>query len=77
VQDPSGAIIRLDPREGTYVQTNQRDFVEPGNARSAARWRGAVDELHNLGLVEDRDRNGEVFYVTDAGYRAGNLLRTM
>lgn len=75
VQDPGGVIMRLGTMGGTHVQTNQRGFVEAGNIRSAARWRGAVDELHKLGLVEDRAGKGEVFFVTDAGYRAADLLR--
>ena len=75
VQDPGGVIMRLGTLGGTHVQTNQRTFVESGNVRSAARWRGAVDELHNLGLVEDRAGKGEVFFVTDAGYRIGDLLK--
>ncbi len=76
-QDPGGVIIRLGVMGGTQVQTNQRGFVEAGNIRSAARWRGAVDELHNLGLVEDRAGKGEVFFVTDAGYRVGDLLKAV
>lgn len=77
VQDPTGAIMRLGTLEGMRVQTNQRGFVKSGNVRSAARWRGVVDELHNLGLVEDRAGKGEVFFVTDAGYRVGDLLRAV
>jgi hypothetical protein len=73
--DPAGVIMRLGTMGGTHVQTNQRDFVEPGNVRSAAQWRGVVDELHNHGLVEDRAGKGEVFFVTDAGYRVGDLVR--
>ena len=75
-QDAHGVIMRLGTMGGTHVQTNNRNFVETGNTRSAARWRGAVDELHHLGLVEDRTGKGEVFFVTDAGYRSADLLRT-
>ncbi|CUS37658.1 DUF4062 domain-containing protein [Candidatus Nitrospira nitrificans] len=74
LQDANGAIMRLTTMDGAHVQTNGRDFVEPGSARSAARWRGAVDELHGLGLSEDRTGKGEVFFVTDAGYHVGSLL---
>jgi hypothetical protein len=74
-QDPSGVIMKLSTMGGDYVQTNDREFVEQGNRRSEARWRGAVDELHALGLVEDRAGKGEVFFVTDGGYGAGDLLK--
>jgi hypothetical protein len=56
------------------VQTNGKSFTDPSNARSEARGRGAVKELQSLGLVEDRSYKGEVFSVTDAGYRVAELL---
>lgn len=74
VQDPQGVIMRLGTMGGDLVQTHGRSFVEHGKPRSEARWRGAVDELHQSGLVEDRGGKGEVFFVTDAGYQAADLL---
>jgi hypothetical protein len=61
--------------EGMHVGTNRRNFVEHGNAKSDARWRGAVDELHDLGLIEERAGKGELFFVTDAGYQAADRLK--
>ncbi len=75
VQDAGGTIMSLATIGGDHVATNGRDFVETGNARSAALWRGAVDELEGLGLIEDRTGKGELYFVTDAGYRIGDLLR--
>lgn len=75
VKDPGGAIMRLGTMGGTHVQTNGRDFVERGNVRSAAQWRGAVDELHDLGLIEDRAGKGEVFFVANLGYGVADLLK--
>jgi hypothetical protein len=40
-----------------------------------AQWRGAVAELSKLGLLEDRMGEGEVFFVTDEGYRVADLLK--
>lgn len=73
--DPNGVIMRLGTMGGTHVQTNGRNFVELPDARSAAHWRGAVDELNNIGLVEDRAGKGEVFFVTDAGYQVADRLQ--
>jgi predicted transcriptional regulator len=39
-----------------------------------ARWRGAVDELYELGLLEDRGGKGEVFFVTNEGYEFAERL---
>jgi len=75
VQDDQGLIMRMSAHDGMDVKTHGRSFVEPGNARSAALWRGAVNELHNLGLVEDREGKGEFFFVTNPGYHASDLLK--
>jgi hypothetical protein len=74
-QDAHGVVLRVETMGGSEVETNGRDLVEPGNARSAAKWQGAIDELHALGLIEDRSHRGEVFNITDAGYRAADVLR--
>ena len=74
-QDANGVIMKLGTLSGSHVQTNKRNFVESDNPRSAVRWRGAVDELYRLDLIEDRAGKGEVFFVTDKGYRVADLLR--
>jgi hypothetical protein len=74
-QDPDGVVLRTETVSGSEVETNGRDLVEPGNARSAAKWRGAIDELHALGLLEDRSHRGEIFNITDAGYHTADALR--
>jgi len=73
-KDPSGVIMMYETLGGSYVHTNQREFVTPGDARSAARWRGAVRELEALRLVEDQTTKGEIFHVTEEGYRIADLV---
>jgi hypothetical protein len=73
-QDGTGTLLCLNTMGGSHVQTNGKSFTEPGNARLEARGRGVVKELQNLGLIEDRSYKGEVFSVTDAGYRVAELL---
>lgn len=72
--DPHGTVMRLATLGGTFVQANGREFVEGGDPRSEAQWRGAVDELQREGLVEDRTGKGELFFVTDRGYEAVDSL---
>lgn len=69
VRDKSGAIMRLQFIGGTSVRTNNREFIDANDPRTEARWRGAVDELAALKLVEDRAGKGEVFFVTHRGYQ--------
>lgn len=73
-KDSSGTILCLSVMGGSFVKSNGKAFTEGGNARSEARGRGAVRELAELGLIEDRSHKGEVFSVTDAGYRMADVL---
>ena len=75
-KDSQGVVMSLQMMNGTSVQTNGRSFVEGGNSRSGARWRGAVEELSRTGLVEDRGGKREVYFITDEGYRVAELLDT-
>jgi hypothetical protein len=71
----NGSILRIGGLDGTHVQTNNREFVEDDNARSEAKWRSAVDELHDSGLIEDRAGTGEMFFVTSPGYNASDSIQ--
>jgi hypothetical protein len=73
--DPQGTVMNLQMMAGCAVQTNNRGFIESGNARSEARWRSAVDELERTGLLEDRGGDHELFFVTGEGYRVADLLK--
>ena len=66
--------MRIGTLGGTLVQANGREFVELGDVRSEATWRGAVDELEREGQVEDRAGKGELFFVIDLGYEAVDNL---
>jgi len=74
-KDQQGLVMSSQTWEGSSVQTNGRNLVERGSSRSEAKWRGAVAELSNAGLLEDRAGEGELFFVTDEGYRIAKLLQ--
>lgn len=75
--DQSGTIMRLRMLGGTRVQTNGKQFVEPGDPRSEATWEDAVASLHSRGLIRDRGVKGEIFSLTSAGYElAGQLTQS-
>lgn len=73
--DRNGTVLVVETMGGTSVETNERNFVDRGNARSEARWRGVVRELVARSFLEQRDLNGEVFSITDEGYRVADLLQ--
>ena len=66
--DRDGHVLRIETMQGTLIQTNNRQFVEVGNARSQARWEAALEELISNGLLQDRGNQREVFGVTRKGY---------
>lgn len=72
-RDRVGAIMSILLADGTHVQTNGREFVEPNDLRSAAQWRAAVTELQRSGLIEDRAGEKKLFFLTDEGYKVADL----
>ncbi len=74
-QDKAGGVLRVLSSGGLTIQTNERNLVESQDSRNQARWEGALKELRNLGLLEDRGHKGTLFSVTDEGYRVADLLR--
>lgn len=75
VKDKGRCIMKNRTHDGTCIQTNGREFSNRGDPRSEAKWEGAVDELYHKGLIEDHAGKGEVFFVTDKGYRAADYLQ--
>jgi hypothetical protein len=73
-KDRNGTVLMTETMGGLSIETNGRDFVSKGNTRSEAQWRRAIRELAERGLLEQRDARGEVFSITDEGYRVGDLL---
>lgn len=73
-RDSQGVIVQSETMAGGSVGTNNRSFIQRGDARAHALWRGAVSELHRNGLIEDRVGKGQVFFLTDLGFRTVDLL---
>jgi hypothetical protein len=73
-QDEFGTVLCLESREGLTVQTHGINLVDSSDARTEAKWKASFRELVEHRLVEDRGSNGEVFSVTDKGYRIADLL---
>ena len=75
VADPNGIVMRIHHLGGLNVQANGKQFCQTGNARDEARWEATIEELENTGLIHDRGYKGEIYNVTDEGYRVADLLR--
>lgn len=73
-RDTNGSVMCIRVMAGLIVQTNGKQLAQMGDARSEARWRGAIEELVRCGLLEPRGHKGEVFGVTNDGYQLADRL---
>lgn len=74
-EDPHGSIIHARYLGGDEIQTNGKSFIEGNNPRSRAVWEGALKDLVNYALVEGLGYKGEIYQVTNEGYKVAELLK--
>ncbi len=74
-QDKNGIVLRVRTSSGLTIQTNGINFVDSPDPRTEAQWEGAIRQLRDNGLLQDRGYKGEVFSITDEGYRVADLVR--
>jgi serine/threonine protein kinase len=73
-KDSDGQVLKVRVMGGMIIQTHGKQFVERGNPRSEAAWEAAVDKLCVYGLLQERGYKGEVFAITNEGYRVADML---
>ena len=73
-KDRNGAVLATDTFGGFSIETKQKNLIEGHDARSEARGRRILRQLLDLGLLEQRDRDGNIFSITDEGFRVVDLL---
>jgi hypothetical protein len=73
--DAHGTILKIEAMDGMHISTHNTQFGEKGNPRLEAKWKAAVNQLVSLQLIEDRGYKGEVFVITDEGYRIADILK--
>jgi hypothetical protein len=66
-------VMMIESLQGLSVAANGREFTEPGNRRSEAKWKAAAQQLMAAGLLES-EGDGSLLPVTDLGYRIADLL---
>lgn len=73
--DPQGTILHVRTFDGTSISTNGRNLITDNEARTTAKWEGALRELIIGSLIRDRGAKGEVFALTNEGYELADLIR--
>lgn len=70
-----GLLLKLETLAGVEISAEGgENFVQERNARSEARWRRALNELVEGGLVEDRAGSDQMFWVTASGFDEADSL---
>lgn len=73
-QDQHGQILKTITSSGFFVQTNGKNLAARPDARTEAKWEGALRQLVENGLIDGGPR-GEIFTVTDRGYEIADIIR--
>jgi hypothetical protein len=74
-EDSQGLVLVHQALDGDTVLANRVNFAEGADARRAAAWRSAVAQLEFNMFIEDRGGKGQVYYVTDTGFRYAERLK--
>ena len=69
-----GTLTSIDAMGGLQVSANDVQLLEEHTPRADAQARAAIQELVSAGYIEDRAGSRELYFVTDAGFRAADAL---
>lgn len=74
-KNSDGYILYLQYMGGATVQAAGRNFINPeNNPREEARWKAALNELLDRGLLEAVGDKGETFRLTKLGYEVADEI---
>jgi hypothetical protein len=71
----SGAVMHVKYDGGFQYLVDGEPLIQEDTARARIRWKEAFDRLMRYGLLQDVDRNCEVFHLTSKGYEAAEQIR--
>ena len=60
----NGIILKVPSFGGLHITTNNKDFGERRNPRSEAKWKQAIRDLLDRGLIQDKTGEDKIFEVT-------------
>lgn len=73
-RDKHGTILFVRYKGGTDLQTNEKNLIEANSPKEVAKWEGALRELIDHDLVIERGSKGEVFELSNEGYKLADLI---
>lgn len=69
IKDSTGEVLKLMDLSGTQIQAGKTVMNRKENHRDTALWEAALDELISIKLIKQVDKKGEVYKVTNLGYK--------
>ena len=73
-RNADNTIVASMVMAGLAIHIGDRFFAEPGDRRSEARWKRAIEELEQAGLVEALSYKRQAFQLTHAGFEVADIL---
>ena len=67
-EDDDGTILKTTDLSGTYIETNNKNFIVSQERREIVRWESALKELISAGFIEKQGTTDSVFTVSKSGY---------
>ncbi|WP_367086396.1 hypothetical protein [Clostridium tetani] len=69
IKDSTGEILKNMDLSGTQIQAGKTVMNKKENHRDIALWESILNELISIKLIKQVDKKGEVFKVTNLGYK--------
>jgi hypothetical protein len=71
-----GGVMRSESHDGYALTVGHENFVEStSERRTKAKWERALRELEDAGLIETNGPSGDLFALTDEGYKLADTLK--
>jgi hypothetical protein len=70
-----GVIIKAHSMGERRIQVNGENIISSQDPRTVAKWEGALEELEENGFIKDKGYKGEVFGVTNKGYKYADRIK--
>ena len=73
-KDQHGLLLYTQSSGGSSFQVGGRNLCSDQSPRTVAKWEGALDDLDAYGILKPRGYEGQVFSLTDLGFKIADIL---
>ena len=73
-KDEHGTLLYTRTLSGTNFQAHGENLCPDQSPRTVAKWKAALDDLVQYGILEPRGHKYEVFVLTAVGYEVADTI---